>query len=297
MNEVNSTNAASRHRYIVKSVIHADKILAAFESESEVLRLRDVVSRTGFNKGICFRLLYTLVDCGFLKKVGPNQYQSCTRKSKRRTYRIGFGTLERESSFSQEVLAGISRAAEAEGVELILVDNRYNPKVAMRNADKLVHERVDLVIEFQTDAAAAPAIAQKYLEANIPLIAVDIPHPGATYFGVNHYEAGLLGGRCLGQFARQRWQGQVDSIILIGISQSGHVVALRTEGFLAGIRHAVPVSEGPPIYQVACDGSFKTALDLVRKYLRASKFQRVLIGASTDPAALAPAGVSGGGLH
>ena len=38
----------------------------------------------------------------------------------------------------------------------------------------------------------APAIASKYFEAKLPMIAIDIPHPGATYFGANNYEAGLI---------------------------------------------------------------------------------------------------------
>ena len=45
----------------------------------------------------------------------------------------------------------------ASGSELIVVDNRCQPKVALRNAQHLIKERVDLVIEFQTDEAIAPA--------------------------------------------------------------------------------------------------------------------------------------------
>ena len=94
--------------------------------------------------------------------------------------------------------ASLSRSAERAQVELIIVDNRYQPKTALRGADYLIREQVDLVIEFQTDEGIAPAIASKYLEANIPFIAIDIPHPGATYFGANNYRAGLLAGNCLG---------------------------------------------------------------------------------------------------
>jgi hypothetical protein len=49
-----------RSRYIVKSIVHACAILTSFRSAGEVLRLRDVVARTGLSKGMCFRLLYTL---------------------------------------------------------------------------------------------------------------------------------------------------------------------------------------------------------------------------------------------
>jgi ribose transport system substrate-binding protein len=59
---------------------------------------------------------------------------------------------------------GLVRAAEREHVELIVVDNRYQPKIALRSADYLIKEQVDLVVEFQTDELIAPAIASKYLE-------------------------------------------------------------------------------------------------------------------------------------
>ena len=124
-----------------------------------------------------------------------------------RRYRIGYASQGQDSSFPQEVLNGLVRASEAEMIELIVVDNRYDPRVALRNADHLLRERVNLVIEFQADEAVAPEIASKYLEANVPFIAIDIPHPGATYFGANNYEAGLdwrasprpLGAEALGR--------------------------------------------------------------------------------------------------
>ncbi len=67
-------------RYIIKSLVHASAVLSAFRSEGEVLRLRDVVARTGFHKGMCFRLLYTLHTCGFLEKVGENQYRAVSER-------------------------------------------------------------------------------------------------------------------------------------------------------------------------------------------------------------------------
>ena len=102
-------------------------------------------------------------------------------------------------SFQRKSRPSLEAAARTEGIELISLDNRYSAKIAQRNADLLVRERVDLVIEFQTDENIAPIVAAKYREANIPLIAIEIPHPGATYYGSNNYEAGLIGGRYLGR--------------------------------------------------------------------------------------------------
>lgn len=80
---------------------------------------------------------------------------------------------------------------------------------------------MDLVIEFQTDEMIAPAIASKYMEASIPFIAIDIPHPGATYFGANNYQAGLMGGHYLGRWAKRHWGGEVDEVLLIEIHRAG----------------------------------------------------------------------------
>src|ERR1019366_7237039 len=126
----------------------------------------------------------------------------------------GYAAQGQDSSFPREVEASLVRAAETAHVELVIVDNRYNAKIALRNADQLVREEVDLVIEFQADDAVAPAITRIFLEANIPMIAIDIPHPGATYFGANNYEAGLIGGRYLGRWVKEHWQSEVDEIIL-----------------------------------------------------------------------------------
>ena len=47
----------STARYLVKSVIHAAEVMGAFRADGEVLRLKDVVERTGYQKALCFRLL------------------------------------------------------------------------------------------------------------------------------------------------------------------------------------------------------------------------------------------------
>jgi ribose transport system substrate-binding protein len=92
--EVHVTTS-NHNRYLVKSLVHASRVLEAFQSTGDVLRLRDVVARTGFNKGMCFRLLYTLHQCGFLDKVGENHYRLASEVKRRRLYRIGYAARGR----------------------------------------------------------------------------------------------------------------------------------------------------------------------------------------------------------
>lgn len=166
-----------------------------------------------------FRLLYTLEKCGMVEKVGENLYRSCIQPLRHRKYRLGYAAQGTEYEFSKEVTASIERAAAREGIELISVSNRYSAKIALRNADLLVREKVNLAIEFQTDEQVAAIVAAKFLAANIPLIAIDIPHPGATFYGADNYEAGLIGGRHLGRWAKENWRSEVDEIVLLELAR------------------------------------------------------------------------------
>ena len=279
-----------RRPYLVKAVLHASQILRAFESRGELLRLRDIVARTRYSKGLCFRLLYTLHHCGLIEKVDESRYRLTSDIQRRKRFRIGYAAQGQDTSFPREVHAGLVRAAERENIELIAVDNRYQAKVAVRNAEHLIREQVDLVIEFQTNEAVAPAIASRYLHARIPFIAIDIPHPGGTYFGANNYQAGLLAGQHLGRWARTRWNGQVDEVVLLELARAGSLVHARMSGVLAGMKETLrDAIERCPVVWLDGDGQFKTSLERVRRHLRASPAKHVLVGAANDPSALGAA--------
>ena len=284
-----SDQAVARDPYLVKSVVHASRLLSAFRSSGEALPLREISGRSGLPKSMAFRLLYTLERCGMVEKVGENLYRCSVRPYKPKLYRLGYAAQGTDYQFSKEVSLSLERAAAAEGVELISLDNRYNPKIAQRNADILVREKVDLVIEFQTDEHVAPIVAAKYREANIPLIAIEVPHPGATYFGANNYEAGLIGGRYLGRWAKQHWHADVDEIVLITLERAGNLPKMRLTGMLVGMKEVFPRLEQCKVFHLDGDGKFGQSFEAMRRHLRYSKSRRsrrILVGAINDPSAL-----------
>ena len=75
---------------------------------------------------MAFRLLYTLERCGMIEKVGENLYRSYLRPFKQKLYRLGYAAQGTDYQFSKEISTGLQRAAQAEGIELICVDNRYS---------------------------------------------------------------------------------------------------------------------------------------------------------------------------
>src|SRR5687768_1114878 len=122
--------AATRDQYVVKAVVHSSKVLAAFRKPDEVLRLREIVARSGLPKAMVFRMVYTLARCGIVDKVGENLYRSRLCPFGQKPYRLGYAAQGVEYQFSSEISLGLQRAAAHHGVEIISVDNRYSPKVA-----------------------------------------------------------------------------------------------------------------------------------------------------------------------
>jgi len=279
---LNMDGDSSQPRYMVKSIVHASQVLAAFQDASETLRLCDVVERTGFDKGTAFRLLYTLHRCHFVEKVSPNRYRCVITRKHSARRRIGYASGGDTSLFDRDVSAGVSRAAQKWNVELVMVDNRYSPKVALRSIDRLLNENLELIIEYQTDHKAAPVIAAKCVAAQVPLIAVEIPHPGATFFGANNYEAGFVGGQCLGQWAARNWQGRVDEILLIQQFRAGPLARTRLTGTMAGITGTLPAARNCTVVDLDGDGEMKRTMVAVRNHLRFSNARRILIGAVDD---------------
>jgi ribose transport system substrate-binding protein len=165
------------------------------------------------------------------------------RRGNQGTYKIGFANLSETEVFTAEVRRSIEEAAKAAGnIELLLADNNYDGETVLRNAEQFIAQRADLVIEYQTDDRYAYRLMHRLRLAHIAVIAIDIPHPGATYFGVDNYVAGRIGGRAIAQEVMQRWGGQLDYIIALGLPRSGPTVAARIQGHIDAIGESVAMA-------------------------------------------------------
>ena len=275
-----------RDPYLVKSVVHASQLLGAFNVLAETLTLKELAARSGLPKTMAFRLLYTLEKCGIVDKIGKSLYQSRLRSWKQKPYRLGYAASGSDCQFSKEVSSSLQREATNEGIELISLDNRYNAKAALRNADLLVREKVDLAIEFQVNETVAPIVAAKYREAKIPLIAIDIPHPGATYYGANNFEAGQITGRYFGRWVKKHWNGEADEIILLELNRAGELPRMRLTGMQLGLACVLPAMKNCRIVHLDGDGEVGPSFEIVRHHLITSRCRRALVSAINDPSAL-----------
>lgn len=155
-------------------------------------------------------------------------------------YRIGFANLSEEMAFGRDVRRGLERAAADTGqIDLVLGDNELSGDIALDVADTLIAQNIDLMIEYQIDETIGNQLMHKFAQANVPVIAVDIPMVGATFFGVDNYATGILAGRALGQAVQREWQGQYDYVVVLEHPRAGSLTAARIQGQLDGLEEVI----------------------------------------------------------
>lgn len=270
----------------MRSLTRACQILKIFQDQSECLRLSDVVARTGLHKTTVLRLLSTLVECELLLRVGGTRYKLGIRPLGKRRFRFGYGMQSSEFGFSRAVTESLLRSAAAADIDLLVLDNLDDPKTALRNADTFVRERVDLVIESQTHARAGSQICSRFRAASIPVIAIEIPHPGTVYYGANNSQAGLIAGRYLARWAESHWQSNVDELLLLELPKAGQVPNARILGSMLGVLEKLVWLSERQIKILRTSGHYENTVSLVRGYLRRSRAERILVAAINDPCAL-----------
>jgi ribose transport system substrate-binding protein len=233
-----------------------------------------------------FRLMTTLQANGMVVKDGGRKYRLAGGFSPGRRYKIGYLAETGETSFYRAVARGLSESAERAGVDLVVLDSQYSPDVALANAERVLTENVDLVMMFQSYAQVASVISTRASSRRMPLIAIEMPHPNAIYFGVDNCHAGLTAGRYLAHWAERHWKGQVDEILLIGSSRTGSLPEARLTGSLLGINEVLPNSEQAKIATVNGEWRFDMSREAVTQHLKKSKATRILVSAIFDPSAL-----------
>jgi ribose transport system substrate-binding protein len=171
---------------------------------------------------------------------GENTVRSHTVHDGQSKYTVGFANQSEELAFAIDVRRGLERAVKtANNIDLVVADNKLSSEEALLVADRLVERQVDLVIEYQIDEKTNNIVMEKFQRANIPVIAVDIPVVGATFFGVDNYRAGHMAGEALGRWVAKNWAGQFDKLIVLEEPRAGSLVGARIRGQIDGLEEIV----------------------------------------------------------
>jgi ABC-type sugar transport system substrate-binding protein len=213
-----------------------------------------------------------------------------------RHFRIAFANLNDDPSARVEGLgfngAEVRRSFELASrtlpVDMIYYDNAGDPEAAIANAYDAVARKVDLLIEYNSDAEANTEIARKLKAAAVPVLAVNYPVPGAPLYAADNSLAGRIAGKALGEFATETWAHQpVVSVIAGDLGDPAAYLPQRVQGITDGLHKNLPDmtatlldTSGNP---VRVDG-------LLSKFLASQARTKVLVATLDDPTALAAKG-------
>ncbi|MCU1225392.1 MAG: regulatory protein IclR [Edaphobacter sp.] len=275
---------ATKRLYLIPVLSKALDILELLQTENQSMTLESIHRQTRISKTTVYRVLKTFVHRGYLSQAQDGLYRQVTRPKK---MRFGFAAQSADMPFSVEVTESLKDAAASVGVDLLVLDNRYDAATALKNAEEFVRSKVDLVIEFQVEQEVAPMIADKIAGAKIPLIAIDIPHPHATYFGVDNYRVGVEAGETLAAYANANWDGKVEWVIGLDLPEAGQLVQSRITGAFEGIRGGISELPVESFVRIDARGMRDRSKKLVSDFLqRHPKDKHILIAAATDTSAL-----------
>jgi ribose transport system substrate-binding protein len=116
--------------------------------------------------------------------------------------------------------------------DLYYADNQYDATIGLKNADIMLAKNPDVLINFQFDSRVNSIIANKFGQAGIPIIAVDVPTPGAPFMGVNNFPVAYMAGEVAIEYVEALGGiDMIDAIVLLQFPAGGEVLMLRSEGF------------------------------------------------------------------
>lgn len=218
---------------------------------------------------------------------GENTVRSYTTDGDSPQFTIGFANQSETLPFAVDVRRSLERAAADLGcIDLVVTDNRLSGEEALRVADKLIQRNIDLAIEYQIDYKAGNLIMNKFQQAAIPVIAVDIPMVGATFFGVDNYRAGHLAGVALGKWVLAEWGGAFDHLLILEEPRAGSLPEARIQGQLDGLRETLGQWPVGAIHHIDCSNVSAVSEAAVAAWLPAiPNGRRIAVVSFNDEAA------------
>jgi ribose transport system substrate-binding protein len=177
---------------------------------------------------------------------------------------LGFANMVEGYEFATQTRTGIVDEAQKLGWDTLLLNNNFDANTALTNADAMVLKNVDVAVEFQLYEDVMPALMDKFNAANIPVITIDIPAPGATFVGVDNYKAGQMAGDWLAKYAQENWNGQPDLVLLLDDPTVGELPKKRVDGIYDAIVAGLPNLDTSKILRQPGGGMREKGMDITR---------------------------------
>lgn len=151
---------------------------------------------------------------------------------------VGFSNWSRAFEFYVDIEEGMQEAADAAGVELIIVDPNGDLNTQTGQLEDFIAREVDGIIICPIDSAASESEIEMVNEAGIPLITLDIQATGKgkvfSHIASDNYLGGVLAARFIGDSLNGSGQ--------VAVLDNNTIVSLidREKGFLDTMKSDYP---------------------------------------------------------
>jgi ribose transport system substrate-binding protein len=149
--------------------------------------------------------------------------------------KIGYLSNDESVPIVHVISLGIEAQAKRAGVDLVFCNGAGSDATALQCAKTFKTEKVQGIINFQHDTAAAPAICAAGPKG-VPVFAVDIPQPPCqtNFMGVDNTVGGEIAGEQLGMYFKAHFDCKYDAWVSLEEPEIGAPNTERMGGYRTG---------------------------------------------------------------
>lgn len=140
---------------------------------------------------------------------------------------VGYCNYMDTDVFCAKIKLRMQEACDAHGWELDATENLGDSETLMRCIDNYILKGVDVVVGFIIDSGMAANAQKMCNEAGIPFIVLGSEPEDQIVVSADNEEFGTMTGKALAEAAIERWNGEVDSVLLVQEPTVGELNTIR----------------------------------------------------------------------
>lgn len=179
----------------------------------------DTLSRRQLMQSLAALGLTTASAASLVSAWGTRAYAQDKR------YKIAFANVTEAGELFVQLGDGTAAAAEKANIEFRRYDNKFESETTLRNAQLMVQDQPDLILEYNGVVGIGPALQRVFDTANIPFIAINVPIPGGHWFNLVNKDLGSDTARTVVKIAKEKgWSAADTTVIIVQASEAGDEV-------------------------------------------------------------------------
>lgn len=137
--------------------------------------------------------------------------------------KIDFAGADDAIGVFKTVADGMVSGAPTAGVTVRRYDNKLDGATALANADLMIQDHPDIIIDWNAVANVGNALGKKFNDAKIPCLAVNQPIAGCNWYNLSNKQAGIDAATTMIPLAQSKGWTSSDTTILMVVQSSAGV--------------------------------------------------------------------------